>query len=69
MTDLERLGALLAISAYVVLMAWFSRKAAMDMDERGYPGWIFGILVWVCFPLGFLAWLWFRAPQAPSDQR
>lgn len=64
MTDLERLGAVAAIAAYVIFLAWFSRKAAMDLDERGYPGWIFGILVLVLFPVGVLAWWLFRIPRS-----
>lgn len=60
MSDLDRLGTVLAICVFVVALAWASRKAALDMDERGWPGWIFGILVLVVPPLGMLLWLGLR---------
>jgi hypothetical protein len=34
-----------------------ARKAAMDLDHRGQPGWVYGLLVLFVFPLGIAAWL------------
>lgn len=69
MDELGRIGIILGISAYVVVLAWLARKAALDMDERGWPGWIFGILVMFVPPLGLFAWLWFRTPPGSRSPR
>ena len=34
-----------------------ARKAALDLDQRGQPGWVYGLLVLFVFPFGVAAWL------------
>ena len=41
----------------VPLVCWLAVRAARDMDGRGEPGWVYGLLVLVAFPIGALAWL------------
>jgi hypothetical protein len=41
----------------VPLACWLAVRAARDMDTRGEPGWIYGLLILTVFPIGVLAWL------------
>jgi hypothetical protein len=45
----------------VPLVCWFAVRAARDMDARGEPGWRYGLLVLLIFPVGVVAWLAGRA--------
>ena len=51
----------------VPLFCWLAVRAARDMDARGQPGWVFGLLVLTFFPLGVLAWLAARAKHPLAD--
>lgn len=41
----------------ITSIAILSRRAALDLDSRGQPGWIYGILVLLWFPIGLIVWL------------
>jgi hypothetical protein len=41
----------------VPLVCWLAVRAARDMDARGQPGWVFGVLILCALPIGLLAWL------------
>ena len=51
----------------VPLFCWLGVQAARDMDARGQPGWMFGLLVLTVFPVGVLAWLAARAMHPLPD--
>ena len=51
----------------VPLLCWLAVQAARDMDARGQPGWVFGLLVLTFFPFGILAWLAARAKHPLPD--
>jgi hypothetical protein len=52
----------------VPVVCWLAVRAARDMDTRGEPGWLFGVLILTVFPIGVLAWLAARSrrPQPGS---
>jgi hypothetical protein len=52
----------------VPVVCWLAVRAARDMDARGQPGWLFGVLILTAFPIGVLAWLAARSrrPQPGS---
>jgi hypothetical protein len=56
MSDLERLGVVAGICICVVVLAWLARRAALDVDAGGGPGWLVGFLVLAVPPLGLAAW-------------
>ena len=47
----------------VPVVCWMAVRAARDMDARGEPGWIYGLLILGAFPIGVLAWLAGRAKK------
>jgi hypothetical protein len=51
----------------VPLVCWLAVRAARDMDARGEPGWIYGLLVLGAFPIGVLAWLAGRTKRPASE--
>ena len=51
----------------VPLFCWLGVRAARDMDARGQPGWMFGLLVLTVFPVGVVAWLSARAKHPLPD--
>lgn len=51
----------------VPLVCWLAVRAARDMDARGEPGWIYGLLVLGAFPIGILAWLAGRSRRPTPD--
>jgi hypothetical protein len=52
-----QIWSLVGIAAYVFGVAYLSRYIAMDMDSRGKPGWLFGMLTFLMLPLGLALWL------------
>lgn len=52
----------------VAIVLGMARAAALDLDRRGQPGWVYGILILVLFPFGVLAWAegHRRHPLAPG---
>jgi hypothetical protein len=52
--------AFLAFAAAVFAWFWLAVRAARDIDGRGGPGWIVGILIIFMPPIGLLAWLILR---------
>jgi hypothetical protein len=48
---------LIAFMVFFPVMAILSRRAALDLDSRGQPGWIYGLLVLFWFPVGLVIWL------------
>ena len=56
----------------VAVVLTLARRAALDLDDRGQPGWIYGLLVLFVFPLGLAAWLLGReryGVRSASDDR
>jgi hypothetical protein len=51
----------------VPLICWLAVRAARDMDARGQPGWLFGVLILCAFPIGLLAWLVARVRPPQPD--
>jgi hypothetical protein len=45
------------IIAYVLVVAWASRRIALDMDQRGKAGWAYGMMTFFLPPLGIALWL------------
>jgi hypothetical protein len=45
------------IIAYVLVVAWASRRIALDMDRRGKAGWAYGMMTFWLPPLGIAVWL------------
>lgn len=60
MPETARLATVAGITLCVIALAWLSRRAALDVDEHGGPGWIVGILVLFAPPVGLAAWLVLR---------
>lgn len=46
-----------AIIAYVLVVAWLSRRIALDMDSRGKAGWAYGLMTFMIPPLGLALWM------------
>jgi hypothetical protein len=46
----------LGIIAYVVVVTWVARHVALDMDDRGKSGWLYGMLTFLVPPVGLVAW-------------
>ncbi len=44
------------------MLASVSRKAALDLDPQGKPGWLVGLLILVAPPVGLGLWLVMRDP-------
>lgn len=63
MSEAARLGNIAVIVFGILVLAWLSRRAAIDIDEHGGPGWILGLLVFFMPPLGLLAWLLMRTSR------
>jgi hypothetical protein len=55
------------IIAYVLVVAWLSRRIALDMDRHGKAGWAYGMMTFFIPPLGFALWLWDR--NRPATHR
>jgi hypothetical protein len=51
----------------VPVVCWLGVRAARDMDARGQPGWLFGLLILTVFPIGVLAWLAARSRRPQPD--
>lgn len=53
----------------VAVLAMTARQAAIDLDRRGQPGWVYGLLVMFVWPLGLAAWLLARGrhPLEPDQ--
>ncbi len=51
----------------VPVVCWLGVRAARDMDARGRPGWLFGLLILTVFPIGVLAWLAVRSRRPQPD--
>jgi hypothetical protein len=51
----------------VPVVCWLAVQAARDMDARGRPGWLFGLLILAVFPIGVLAWLAARSRRPQPD--
>ena len=64
----ERMMFVIGVSIVVVGLSLLARRVAIEMDELGWPGWVFGTLILVLPPVGALLWLTFRQ-AAPRDRR
>jgi hypothetical protein len=51
----------------VPLVCWLAVRAARDMDARGQPGWVFGVLILGAFPIGLLAWVAARSRRPQPE--
>ena len=50
------LDSLLVWAVVVVVLSLLAARATRDMNRRGTPGWLFGLLVAFVPPLGLLVW-------------
>ena len=66
MSESDRWMVIIGITIYVVGLSMLARRVALDMDGKGWPGWIFGTLVLVVPPIGALLWLAFRQAEHPA---
>lgn len=60
MSETARLVNIAVIIVGFLALTWLSRRAALDVDREGGPGWIVGLLVLFVPPLGLVAWLLLR---------
>jgi hypothetical protein len=51
----------LILIVFVLIPLALAIIAARDMSGRGQPGWLYGLLVLIAFPLGLATWLIVRA--------
>jgi hypothetical protein len=51
----------------VPLVCWLAVRAARDMDARGQPGWVFGVLILCAFPIGLAAWVAARSRRPQPE--
>ncbi|MDQ3985770.1 MAG: hypothetical protein M3280_04650 [Actinomycetota bacterium] len=49
-----------SVAAVVFAWFWLAMKAAQDIDERGGPGWIVGLVMMFVPIVGGLVWLVMR---------
>lgn len=50
------LDSLLVWAVVVVVLSLLAARATRDMNRRGAPGWLFGLLVAFVPPVGLLVW-------------
>lgn len=58
-----------ALLAATLVQTTLALLAARDMDRRGQPGWIFGILVLFLPPAGVLVWVVARGRTSADGRR
>lgn len=58
-----------ALLAATLVQTTLALLAARDMDRRGQPGWIFGILVLLLLPVGVLVWVVARERTLADGRR